>query len=372
MKSCVYWQEVQKASDNASPIVQKTLEDLVESATTNSQEVLTALSTRRVESTRLREFVCQQAYCLGEQKDFPNDFFKVTAALEVYNLSTYMINWVLDNKGSLDTQTKKNVAVIEGMRLYDAAQDLLLQTPFENKRVLQDGMRELNQTLYHGQLLDTDELTLSQQAHELPEKEYLRKYLQTSYKKCGAFMQYVTFAGSFLASHSPEKQRALQVYGALFGTGVQIVNDLADCVVVDKEEFFQKPQSDLFSDVENGFITPTTYMLLKNSSQKSISSSLSTKQKESLTKQLIDINAFYTGFRMASYLRKQAKKALASEFSSEQKKYLSSATVLLTSSKIHKLLREDCGYVYKKNLLSDTQEVLEEFTYSINDEIRFF
>lgn len=185
-------------------------------------------------------------------------------------------------------------------------------------------------------------------------------------------MQYVTFAGSFLASHSPEKQRALQVYGALFGTGVQIVNDLADCVVVDKEEFFQKPQSDLFSDVENGFITPTTYMLLKNSSQKSISSSLSTKQKESLTKQLIDINAFYTGFRMASYLRKQAKKALASEFSSEQKKYLSSATVLLTSSKIHKLLREDCGYVYKKNLLSDTQEVLEEFTYSINDEIRFF
>ncbi|MBD3355237.1 hypothetical protein GF361_04600 [Candidatus Woesearchaeota archaeon] len=340
-----------KCSDHVTKYVSQSLEEMVQDRSERSKYLVNAIHKKRDKSPRLREFIIEQAYVACTKKEIPEDLYKIGAAIEVYNLSTYLVNWFLDKKGELKDRADEQRAVIEGIRLYDKSKQMIRSTSIKEslKEKIIKELEIVNNQIYLGQGDDVDRLNLRNNTHNLSEKTYIENYKETCRRKCGYFLGFTARVGGYLAEADNNQIDSLSKFGIALGTGIQIVNDVADNILAKEASSVERPYQDQFSDIENGLITASIYSAIKKQPKIKdyLNKTLDSQEKLELYETLKRINAFDLPMHITRRLSENvAKKALKKTFNKNSRKYLSQMTAILCNSIIYNQLKYQ-GYKRK-------------------------
>ena len=341
-----YHLRMRECSKKVTPYVSKALDELVTTSlrSKRTKELVKAIHNRRAEKPRLREFLIEQAYLACCNQPIPEEVYVLGAAMEVYNLSTYIINWFLDEKGDLQDRSDAQRVVIEGMRLYDKANMMIrsLEIKSEIKEKLLEGLVQVNNKIYLGQGDDVDLLNIRNNVENLTLPEYLPLYEESCRRKCGYFLGYVAKIGALLAESDDNILERMNNFGIILGTGIQIVNDVSDNIPSEKASSVERPYQDQFADIQNGLVTLPGFSLLQTKPKliKYFGKKLTEKEKEFLYQSMKSINAFDSTMRLTRQYQKNAKKEL-SVLPKEKRNMLSQMTAVLFNSKIYHFIKKD-------------------------------
>lgn len=338
-------------SGKVTKYVSSALEEIVNDSdrSERSKYLVNAIHKKRENSPRLREFIIEQAYIASKNDNqIVEDIYKIGSAIEVYNLSTYLINWFLDKKGEVNDRADEQRVVIEGMRLYDKSKKMIRKTSVESsiKEKIIIELEEVNNKIYLGQGDDIDTLNIRNKAHKLPIEDYLPLYEEACRRKCGYFLGFVARIGGYLAKASEKKIKSLTEFGIALGTGIQIVNDVADNIPAKKAASIERPYQDQFSDIENGLITASVYSAIQQKPELEdyLNKELKNKDKLKIYEVLKKTQSFDLPMYMTRRLGQNvAKKALKESFDKDSRKYLSQMTIILNNSRIYNYLKKQ-GY----------------------------
>ncbi len=346
-----YHKKMMEHSIKVKPYIEKAIREMLDEGNRSerSREIVWAIHRKRGDSPRLREHLLIESYKAVCNKIVTEDIYKIAAAIEIYNLSTYLINWVLDKKGEIKTKSDEQRAIIEGIRLYDKAKAVIRETgiPEHKKQRIIEELEIVNNLLYIGQGDDIDALNVRENAQNMPLEEYKKAYIETCKRKCGYFLGFVARIGAYLGDGSRREIEALDRFATALGTGIQIVNDVADNIPLEKTSSVERAYQDQFSDIENGLITLPVYSLIRKKPEflDYVGRELSKEEKEELFDVMIKTRAFDIPMKITREMRKKICKPLLREtFSKERRKTLSQATAILDSSKIYRTLRDKFGY----------------------------
>ena len=340
-------------SGKVTKYVSSALEEIVNDSNRSerSKYLINAIHKKREDSPRLREFIIEQSYIASKNENenqIAEDVYKIGAAIEIYNLSTYLINWFLDKKGEVKDRADEQRVVIEGMRLYDKSKEMIRKTSVETsiKEKLINELEVVNNKIYLGQGDDIDTLNIRNKAHKLPIENYLPLYEEACRRKCGYFLGFVARIGGYLAKASKEKIKSLTEFGIALGTGIQIVNDVADNIPAKKAASVERPYQDQFSDIENGLITASVYSAIQQKPELEDYLGKDLKSKDKL--KLYEVLKKTQSFDLPMYMTKRlgqniAKKVLKESFDKNSRKYLSQMIVILNNSRIYNYLKKQ-GY----------------------------
>lgn len=339
-----YHSQMRECSQKVTPYVTSALDELVTASlrSRRTKELVNAIHNRRAEKPRLREFLIEQAYLACCDKPIPKEVYVLGAAMEIYNLSTYIINWFLDEKGDIKDRSDAQRVVIEGMRLYDKANKMIrsLEINPEIKEKIIEGLVETNNKIYLGQGDDVDLLNIRNNVESLTLSEYLPLYEEACRRKCGYFLGYVAKIGVFLAGADEKTLKKLNNFGTLLGTGLQIVNDAGDNIPSEKASTVERPYQDQFADIQNGLVTLPGFILLQSEPKfiKYFGRKLNEKEKEDLYQSMKTINTFESTMRLTRQYQKNAKKELKI-LSKDKRSMLSKMTAILFNSKIYNFIK---------------------------------
>ncbi len=357
------WLGWRACSENVTPYVDEAIEKITDSAAARTSDLIEKLHEKRSGQKRLRDFLLEQSYEATAETKPPEELYQIAAAIELYNQSTYMNNWMLDDKGELEAEQDGERAAVAAMHLYDQARETIssidsLSSELETR--IQQELTEINKAIYKGQNDDLDTLSAEQNAHELPEGEYETLYERMCQRKCGRFSAGITSIGALLGDSSEEEREALHTFGNALGTGLQMVNDVADNIPLHEAASVERPYKDQFSDFENGLVTRPIYELLNAGPEAYpeqdsfheeleptdyLNADLSDDDKARLFLHMLTTNSFDASMRKTRSLKEHvAKPALREAFSKEQRRRLSQMTALLDSTSIYRVLRDEYDY----------------------------
>ncbi len=270
----------------------------------------------------------------------------VGAALEMLNLSTYVLNYVLDDKGGEKPKQQRNNECMSAMILRELAQSLLLscrqRLPPKDLSSIDDRLSEINLfTSGYGQYLDGNLL-------RTVDENYLETYLRRCEGLTGKFMQNAVEIGALCTDAPPEWIRSLGEFGRHYGIVVQMMNDLGDYLPQKTgKHSVGRVHQDQFSDLKHGCITYPAYLVLKNGSSDECASiervrgNLTASEDDCLaiTKAFIRVDGVQEMKRLALIHTREAKKHLHTLPQSIARDCLSTALRIARSNKFYEALR---------------------------------
>ncbi len=205
---------------------------------------------------RLRDLQVRCGYELAGGRDWARALPPLCAALEVLNCSTYVINWMLDEKAGYDSPAHKRGLVIAGFQLRETAQRILHDHGMHDFAPL---LAEINHEIYVGQQMDIADLVVAR----LPEYTDGDRFMAAYRRRCrllsGVFYGRCFYAGT-AAAGAPDD--GLFEMGARYGAATQAANDFGDFALpVRRLDKLEKPYQDQFSDFVNGKLTLAVYLM---------------------------------------------------------------------------------------------------------------
>jgi len=273
----------------------------------------------------------------------------VSAAVELLNISTYVINAIFDEKGE-DIQKKDiNEYIIVGMLLRELATKCLneLQISLSPQEVheLNEKISEINLLIYIGQHMDLYQLKKGRVEGFDSTERMKELYIKRAELLCGYFMKNVAYIGSLLANATSEQKKALDNYGLIFGTALQILNDMGDFVTNENAMDYEKTYQDQFSDIRHGKLTFPVIRGLEINGRNIIKRVL--EKKKVTNKELEHLTEYLKTKGIVNDVReitkkdyRRCKKELVKLPESESRDMLSLMASILRSNKYYSFFRE--------------------------------
>jgi geranylgeranyl pyrophosphate synthase len=313
------------------------------------------LPIRRSKNPRLRDSLLRLSYQIAEGKNWQEVIPPYASAIELYNNSTYVINWFLDGKGEIQTKDDERDVVNAGFLLRELAQKVIQEQDSSNpKKTLEiiAGLSDVNSSIYRGQNLDLNILTVDNFKDYEDQQEFLEKLYEKGKLACGYFSKWITDTGCTLAEGDNDKRRILGDFAIDLSSGIQLANDAGDfvpsCPTVKTPD---KSYKDQVTDIANGRLTLTTWYCLKHGteSQKRILLNLVGKRNVTLDEQeevvyaLRDSGAFNFVLSEADRIMNRCKRILHQLPESYERDLLSTMASLVRTNKFYVTLRERYG-----------------------------
>lgn len=265
-----YFKEMALTWDNVSVYMKQKLAQLSPAGTSAADVIATNPLIRKrlsLESPKLRPFLLRMSFEASGGKDWER-IIPACAAVEFVNISTYLTNAVFDEKGGEDVQRNSSHYIIAAMVLRDLASECLhdLSPNFSEAIALEAHSRlaEINRIIYFGQHIDLHMLKKDNINYFNSLADAKSLYLERAEKFCGNFMGNVAYLGAVLACADCKKAEALRKCGTSYGTGLQIINDLADFSYDEHALDFEKIYKDLYSDIRQGKLTYPVILALED------------------------------------------------------------------------------------------------------------
>ncbi len=258
MNKDLYFRLMKETSDISDNII---LDSIDQNLQGDLHDLVLELPKKRASSgkAKSRPALLRFAYELAGGKDW-KQYENVAAALEMLNLSTYVLNYVLDDKGGEKPKQQRNNECMVSMIQRELAQDLMRSVSdklsYDQFIAVDKKLSEINKfTSGIGQYLDGNKL------REI-EECYLEVYLKRCEGLTGKFMQYISEIAGIIAGSPSEQVNALGKFGLYYGTLVQIINDLGD-YLPETTKSVGKVYQDQYSDLRHGCLTFPAYCVLK-------------------------------------------------------------------------------------------------------------
>ncbi|MBU0615818.1 MAG: polyprenyl synthetase family protein [Nanoarchaeota archaeon] len=270
----------------------------------------------------------------------------IAAAIEMLNTSTYVLNYVLDDKGGEKPKLQRNNECIASVIQRELAQELLIKDgkklPLEDFLAVCNRFSEINRfTSGIGQYADGNHL------RDI-DGDYINIYVQRCEGLTGVFMKNIAEIAGILAGVDEDKVRALGEFGRNYGTMVQIINDLGDFLPykVGKQSV-GKVYQDQYSDLRHGCITYPAYLILTQGNEQEkqtvekVKGSLDAAQQDCLavTEAFVGINGIQQVKDLARLFAKSAKTALVVLPKCKARDFLSASLSMYRSNKFYDSFR---------------------------------
>lgn len=276
----------------------------------------------------------------------------ICAAVEILNVSTYTINRIFDEKGGKWSKDRINNNIIAGIIQREIASNFLKEAfPLANYKdfvKIRDLFDEINKITYFGQFKDLNFLRIKNKIP--PFGKFIDDYKQRCDYFGGRFYKNCLLIGGILAKGNKKQLSALQKFGELFGTSLQMVNDIGDFVPSDKKPYKEafKYYQDQYGDLRLGKLTLPIYLMLQSANEiekKFILKQVGKKQTSlkdgyKLTKILITTGAFKECKKITKRYVNQEKRELKIFKKSIKKDLLSAMTSNVKSSVYWKILKK--------------------------------
>lgn len=213
----------------------------------------------RIGKPRLRDIIVRLGYEITGGRNL-NLITPVCASYELLNCSTYVINWIFDEKGGPKTKRETDNLIIGGFQLRELSQRILLENGLES---LIESLSSINRAVYDGQNLDLNILTLDEIDNFESYDDFIRSYERRCHCLSGEFYGKCLFSGSVV---SGKENQNLYDIGKMLGVGGQASNDLGDFALPRKDlTVCEKPYKDQLSDLRQRKLTLPVYLLATRS-----------------------------------------------------------------------------------------------------------
>lgn len=213
----------------------------------------------RIGKPRLRDVIIRLGYEItgGRNSEL---IAPLCASYELLNCSTYVVNWIFDEKGGPKSKSETDNLIIGGFQLRELSQRVLRENNLEE---LTESLSLINDAVYSGQNLDLNVLTLNKIEDFKTYKDFIRHYELRCGNLSGEFYGKCLFGGSVI---SRKENKQLYEIGKMLGIGGQASNDLGDFALPKKNlSVCEKPYKDQLSDLKQGKLTLPVYFLIKRS-----------------------------------------------------------------------------------------------------------
>ena len=285
------------------------------------------------------------AYEVSGGQDW-KQYENITAAMEMLNLSTYVLNYVLDDKSGEKPKQQRNNECMASMIQRELAQELLIQDginlSLEDFLAVDRRFSEINKfTSGIGQYLDGNHL-------RGVEKNHVDEYIKRCEGLTGRFMQYVCEIGGIIAGASKKQVEQLGKFGRNYGIVVQIINDLGDYLPsTSGKQSVGKVYQDQYSDLRHGCINFPAYVVLTQGTEEEkekvrrVQGNLEAPPEDcfEVTKIFMSLNGVQQVKRLATKYAKIAKEALHTFQKSEARDFLSTALSIYRTNKFYDAFR---------------------------------
>lgn len=224
------------------------------------EESVSYLPLRRLRHLRLRDLSVRLGYEIAGGGSW-QEVVPVCAAYELENCSSYVINWIFDEKGGAKTRKDVNNLIISGMQLRELAEKVLRDYGLEE---IIPSINEIQEAGYRGQYADINLLKVERLEEFTDVKNFMREYEQRCRNLSGVFHGHCLLSGSKLSGNETP---ILYEIGSMFGEGLQASNDIGDFALPENDlSVLEKPYNDQFSDLKQGKLTLPVYFLLTKTS----------------------------------------------------------------------------------------------------------
>ncbi len=313
-----YFEVMKETSREADNLIEPCLGTVV--------EVARALPKSRLGKPRLRGMLVK----LGYEIAGGNDWRKVAplcASYELLNCSSYVINWIFDEKGGDKEKRDKDNLIIGGFQLRETAEKILRERGLED---VVESLSRINRAIYRGQDLDLNVLTLDNLSQFSSYGDFMAYYQRRCHWLSGEFYGQCLLNGSRISGN--ENQNLYDV-GEILGSGLQVSNDLGDFALAERSvEVCEKPYKDQLSDLRQGKLTLPVYLLATRTGI--CESGLKGLPPDEAIKLLHSTGTFQTCLDYLKHQRKRAKKALYEVFEkSDVRDLLATTLVIIHSNK---------------------------------------
>lgn len=300
---------------------------------------------------KIRPGLVRLGYEICGGKDWQK-ILPICAATELLNVSTYTINRIFDEKGGKWDKQRMNNDIIAGIIQKEIASDLLNKSKellnYKNFIKVKTLFDEINKITYFGQFKDLNFLRIRK---KLPLFErFINDYKERCYYFGGRYYENSLLIGGILANGNKKQLIALQKFGKLFGTSLQMVNDIGDFVPPDKKSYKEafKYYQDQYGDLRVGKLTLPIYLMLQNANKtekKFILKQVGKKQTNlkdgyKLAKLLFKTGAFQECKKLTKEYVNQGKRELKIFEKSIKRDLLSATTSSVRSSVYWKILEK--------------------------------
>jgi len=247
-----YFQKQKETSSAVDTLIKRYIADL--------EDTTAQLPAKRIGHPRLRDMSTRLGYELQGGRNW-SEIVPIAAAFEFENCSSYVINWIFDEKGGKKSKEEVNNLIVAGMRLRELADKVLRDSNLEK---LVSCIHDINFNGYDGQFRDLNMLKVQNMNRYPTDEEFFKAYEERCRLLSGIFHGHCLSSGSHILGAPSQKLYAI---GERFGRALQASNDIGDFAIPSKgQETLEKPYNDQFSDFKQGKLTLPTYLLLTRAS----------------------------------------------------------------------------------------------------------
>ena len=261
------------------------------------------------------------------------------------NLSTYVLNYVLDDKGGEKPKQQRNNECMVSMIQRELSQDLIRsisnKLSYDQFVLVDKRFSEINKfTSGIGQYIDGNELKNIGKCH-------LETYIERCECLTGKFMQNVAEIGGIIGGAKDKQVKALGEFGKNYGTLVQIINDLGDYVPETTTQSIGKVYQDQYSDLRHGCLTFPAYYIVQygngidreavNNVRENVNASLEDCME--VTKAFVRLHGVKEIEHFARNYAERSKQALKIFDKCEARDFLSTMLLIYKSNKYYDALK---------------------------------
>lgn len=345
-----YFDLMRETSEEALPLIRQHIDSLRE-VEPEFHSIMSYVLDRRNGELMLKPFLLRLTYELCGGTDWRKTI-PAGAAFELLNLSSYQANSAFDNKHAVLSTPQKCSQFMAAMVTRELALECLAAAEQDFDGSLLDAIRTdlsiCNKHIYIAQHFDMNVLTLANLKRYTDRDSFLLDYKARCYHGSGIFSGKCARAGAILAGAPQNSASSVLRFGEEFGTGIQVMNDLADFVPPDVDGVVGRGFQDQLSDIRNGRLTFGCYLLFREAGQsgKDLLSLLkqgngiSEGELREIAALLVDSGASDTVTEYAKAFSTRAKDALSGFPDSLEKSALSLMVCVCHDNKFVKALRK--------------------------------
>lgn len=311
-----YFKVMNETSEEVDKIIKPCLYEVIDIART--------LPDSRLGKPRLRDLLVRLGYEISGGNDW-REVVPACASYELLNCSSYVINWIFDEKGGDRGKSETNNLIIGGFQLRELAEQVLSKNGLEK---IIGSISKINKAIYNGQDLDLNVLRLRNLTHFNSFEDFMNVYRNRCHGLSGEFYGQCLLSGSRISGN---ENPILYEIGEILGSGLQASNDLGDFALPERSiAVCEKPYKDQLSDLRQEKLTLPIYLLATKLGESD--RDLIRKPSEEIVGLLHSTESFQQCLNYLKEERKKAKKKLYENFEKNDVRDLLAATLVTIPS----------------------------------------
>ncbi len=290
-------------------------------------ETITLFLKKR-EDAIARPWIVKNSFSFFSGKEADTKSLPMSSVVELENISNYQSNAVYDNKYIIKTEKDKVLQVLASFITRDLVDDLIFEEYKEKTAVLLSGvLRKIDFYDQTGQYKEFQKLFYEEGYSFEDLEKYTLTYLEKAMFYGGAWVGGLILAGAILSFDKfPDNEdlKHLVKYGILTGTAMNIINDISDYALFEKQKskfgmHYKKPE-DQFRDIENKRILIPFFYTIYQAKKKNkkeydkllsfLGKELSMEDKKEIFELMKKYNGLSYAYSIAKLLNNRALKEL--------------------------------------------------------------